>query len=237
VSYPATIHIRVYGEPQPFPKKDVAIVKGRLIPVDHDYRTRKNPLTGKTEKHHRGYKRQWMALVSQTVASYMLQHDIPIFPQHHPLALGCLFFLPKPKRCKLRLPSQRPDQDNLAYAIRNAIKGVLCHDDDQFVWTAQPDGELWAAEEEPPGVLLTIIDLERDDSMTRYAGGGMNTDSGSVETCTNSGSPDRSVMTKYARGCRVTVGPPLQPRRWTHRRGELIAETKANGISPSAAAK
>jgi len=169
------IRIRVVGEPQPFPKKEVMQFGNRLIPTDRDYRTRKNPHTGKVEKYDRGYKRRWMELCRTTALAVMEAHGKRPFPKNHPVAMGCLFFLTRSPTCKLLTPSQAPDQDNLEYAIRNALKrtpskrgrdglypkGVCFYDDDQIVWRALPDGMLWAQSGNPPGVLITIYDFEQ----------------------------------------------------------------------------
>lgn len=171
------IQIRVYGEPQPFPKTHTAEIerpgqKSLLVPVATDYRVRKNPFTGKPEKYDRGYKRRWMKLVTETVDRFMFDQNIQPFPKNHPVAMSCLFFLTKAPSCKLLYPSQIPDEDNLVYAVRNALKrtqskkgrpgrypkGVLYYEDDQIIWRVGPEGKLWATEKEPPGVLITVQD-------------------------------------------------------------------------------
>lgn len=171
------IQIRVFGQAQPFPKTHTAKIKRPgmdpiLRPVDTDYRTRTNPHTGKVEKYDRGYKRKWMTLVTKTVDEYMFEHDLTPFPKNHPIAMGCLFFLTKAPRCKLIYPSQVPDEDNFLYAVRNALKrtpekkgkpgrypqGVLFYDDDQIVWHVGPEGKVWATNNNPPGVLITVQD-------------------------------------------------------------------------------
>lgn len=171
------LQIRVYGEPQPFPKTHTAAIErpgqmARLVPVATDYRTRTNPHTGKKEKYDRGYKRRWMKLVTETVDRYMFDHNFEPFPMNHPIAMSCLFFLTKAPRCKLLYPSQTPDEDNLIYAVRNALKrtpakkgkpgrypnGVLFYDDDQIIWRVGAEGKVWATEDNSPGVLITVQD-------------------------------------------------------------------------------
>lgn len=168
------IQIRVFGDPQPFPKKDIGILdrpgmKPRLVPVDKDYRTHKDPLTGKIKKFDKGYKRKWMRDIQDTVDKYMFDNNLKPFPKNHPVAMGLLFYLPKSKSCKLEFPSQAPDLDNLDYAVWNALKrtpkkkgregkypeGILFYDDDQIIRRMPLDGKLWANETELPGVLLT----------------------------------------------------------------------------------
>ncbi len=81
-----------------------------------------------------------------------------MFPQNHPVAMGCVFYVTKSPSCKLLLPSQKPDWDNYEYAIRNALIGVCYHDDNQPTWRLLPDGVLWATADDPPGVMVQIAD-------------------------------------------------------------------------------
>jgi hypothetical protein len=137
------IRIRVYGKPEPFAK----LLRGKYSNI-----FARDP---------GGRKKAWMKLVAMTGLVYMRGYGLEPFPQHHSVAMGCLIFLPKARSCKLPYPSQRPDLDNLKYAIWNALKGVAYYDDDQVIYTAQPDGEVWATPDEPPGVLITMFDYER----------------------------------------------------------------------------
>jgi hypothetical protein len=71
----------------------------------------------------------------------------------------------------------------LIYAIRNALKrtkvkkgkpgpypdGVLFWDDDQVVWRAGSEGMVWATEQHPPGVLITVQSaLELKDKIEKW---------------------------------------------------------------------
>lgn len=179
MSQDGLIQIRVFGDPQPFPKKDIGILKRpgmepRLVPVDKDYRTQTDPLTRKVKKYDKGYKRAWMAHVAETVDKYMFDNNLKPFPKNHPVAMGLLFYLPKSKSCKLEFPSQAPDLDNLDYAVWNALKrtpkkkgrdgkypnGILFYDDDQIITRLAPSGKNWASENDPPGVLISVLDIE-----------------------------------------------------------------------------
>lgn len=168
------LQIRVFGEPQPFPKKDVAIQGNRLVPVDKDYRERKDPITGEKKKYDRGYKRRWMKHVRDIVGKAMITHRLEPFPENHPVAMGCQFYLRRAKSNKLIYPSQKPDEDNFLRAIRDALQrhpideyandrfaltGVLYYDDCQVVSQLLPAGKEWATEDEPPGVLITVQDM------------------------------------------------------------------------------
>lgn len=164
------IRIRVYGAPQVFPKKTVSARGGKVLVVDTDKRSRTHPITKETTYYDHGYKRRWMDHVRKTVLAFMARTSMDQFPANHPIAMGCIFYIEKAKACKLWIPSQIPDMDNLTYAIWNALgntrtnktlgkypEGVLYYDDSQIVWRL-PEGEVWATEQEPPGVLISVCD-------------------------------------------------------------------------------
>lgn len=170
------IQIRIFGVPEPMSKKQVG--RRRLkdgsfqvtVPFDQDYRIRKNPITGKVERWDQGYKKRWVRFVQATVLEFMRAQGLKPFPKNHPIAMGVLLFMPKAKSNKLLMPSIAPDFDNMKYPIWNGLKrtpkkkgrpglypeGILFYEDDQIVWTLQPDGMVWATESCPPGVLITV---------------------------------------------------------------------------------
>ena len=52
--------------------------------------------------------------------------------------MNLTFILPRPASAKKRLyPNVKPDRDNLAYAVENALKGVLYEDDAMVVESRQ----------------------------------------------------------------------------------------------------
>lgn len=65
----------------------------------------------------------------------------PKEPLQGPIYLGMIFYLPIPKatskaRCehmrnRILLPVSKPDVDNLAYLVTNALKTIVYHDDSQ----------------------------------------------------------------------------------------------------------
>jgi Holliday junction resolvase RusA-like endonuclease len=57
----------------------------------------------------------------------------PESPLTCPLAVAMVFYLPRPQRCKREYPSVRPDIDNYAKAILDALNGVMWADDGQIV--------------------------------------------------------------------------------------------------------
>ena len=78
-----------------------------------------------------------------------------LYPKNLPLIVGCVFYLPKPKRNKVPFPMVG-DLDNYRYPIWNALKGgVVYHDDNQIVWERE-GGKLWANADNPPGVVVWI---------------------------------------------------------------------------------
>lgn len=174
--------IRVFGDPRPWPKKLAGSFERGGKTIHHtytdDFRTKRvTQLDGsiKTVQYDRGYKMRWFHHVRDNVLTWMEQNDRQPFAANHPIALGCLFFRRKARTSKFVYPTTPPDFDNLDYGITNILKrtpdikagkipgpypdGVAFYDDDQIIWTANPDGVLWATQSNPPGVLITIIDL------------------------------------------------------------------------------
>lgn len=187
--------IRVYGEPRPWPKKLSRPPfkrggKDIYRTFTDDFRTKqvKQP-DGSTKRKtwDHGYKMRWFGHVRDCVRVWMEQNDRQPFQQHHPIALGCLFFVTKAKSSKLVYPTSTPDKDNLRYGIPNMLKrtpdikagkipgaypeGVAFYDDSQDIWTANPDGILWATQSSPLGVLITIIDLLDHPDMLEWGRG------------------------------------------------------------------
>jgi len=147
-----------------------------------------NPITRKVEKYDKGYKKRWVRFVQAGVLEFMRSRGLRPFPKNHPIAMGVLVFMPKAKSNKLLMPSISPDLDNMKYPIPNALKrttkkkgrpgpypdGILFYEDDQIVWTLQPDGMLWATESCPPGVLITVQSaLLMKDKILQYSNQGI----------------------------------------------------------------
>ena len=171
--------IRVFGEPQPDPKKELFFVNGRTIPGDRDYKTRTNPLNGKKEKYDRGYMKRWEKHVQQTVLAYMAKYSLEPFGKDHPIMFSVWIFKTQPKSNKLPYPSQKPDYSNFAYYIENALKrspkkrdkitkklidgkfpeGIAYRDDDQVLGPGEPCYELWATASHPPGAIIIVQDV------------------------------------------------------------------------------
>ena len=137
-----TIKFFVHGEPQPFPKK------------------RTNRKTGMIYSHDpKGVKRAWMDCVSG-VAWDHLENSGDTHALYYgldadtPVRLILEFYRTKPKSNKDQYPHKKPDLDNLAYAVANAVNGVCYHDDSRII--EQRQIKLWADDEHPPGVQVII---------------------------------------------------------------------------------
>lgn len=57
----------------------------------------------------------------------------PTQPMHGALQLSIRFIMPSPKKCKHAFPVSRPDLDNLAKAVMDAMNGRFYVDDSQIV--------------------------------------------------------------------------------------------------------
>jgi Holliday junction resolvase RusA-like endonuclease len=100
----------VKGEPVAKPRPRVVTQEGRT----HAY----------TPKH----AKEW----EETVQWFAAQHR-PATPLDGPLAVALIFYLPRPKTVKRPRPSVRPDIDNYAKAVMDALNGVMWKDDGQIV--------------------------------------------------------------------------------------------------------
>ena len=107
------IQFRVIGEPQPFPKKQI---------------NRKTGMVYARDPH--GHKYGWMQAVRLTCQTAMKEIDHKIYPEDAPVSLKVTFYRTRPKSCKrMPRPFTKPDVDNLAYAVTNALNGVAYWDD------------------------------------------------------------------------------------------------------------
>lgn len=64
------------------------------------------------------------------------------------------FYMPRPKTVIRKYPTPKPDLDKLQRAVFDSLTGVCYHDDCQVI-SVQAQ-KLYADEEHPPGVELTI---------------------------------------------------------------------------------
>lgn len=73
---------------------------------------------------------------------WQIRHTAPKVPLTCPVETTFTFFVPMPKTSKIRmrqmlnriiLPSKKPDLDNLAYLVTNALKGIVYEDDNQII--------------------------------------------------------------------------------------------------------
>jgi len=116
---------KVPGIPQPWPKKTLAPKRGggmRMVPTD-----------ARKVKGVRVYgtKQRWIEAVRLFAALAMRGRDL-LGPDVAVVA-SYEFYLPKPKRPKYKYMVTTPDLDNLAYAVTNALRGIVYRDDCQVV--------------------------------------------------------------------------------------------------------
>lgn len=138
-----TIQFRVDGEPQPFPKKRSSRKTGMIYTHDPG-----------------GAKRGWMQAVAHFGELAMRAAGlVQAFGPGDPIAMHCVFYRTKPTSCPKRItrPITKPDLDNYAYSISNALIGVCYHDDSRVV--AQLIEKRFADKEHPAGVEVEIISL------------------------------------------------------------------------------
>lgn len=151
-----TYQFFVAGEPQPYPKKTSSYRKGAKIYFDDK--------TGK--------KSGWMHEISRQVWYALDKPNGPIVGCDVPLSMCAIFRVTRPtskpsKRMikvvvdgvtkllqKFGFPVWRPDVDNLAYGVTNALTGVIWPDDSQIV--DQHIFKRYADEDHPAGVTIRV---------------------------------------------------------------------------------
>lgn len=180
------IRFRVFGEPREFPKKEIGFNPKTQQPVilQRDFQTRKDPFTKKTIRYNKGYKAAWTKEVQRQVLESMRRLKLEPFPRHHPIAMGCLFFLTPSDSNKRPSPTIAPDLDNYEYAVWNALgrsqkrtdkykqypKGILFYDDSQIVSRLLPCAKLWsnpAVEYARPGLIISVADASPNSIIGR----------------------------------------------------------------------
>ncbi len=170
------IRFRVDWEPEPWPKKEHQVIPGgrdprtgrmkhRVKTFERDYHTRKNPITGKTEKYGRGYiaryKRELIAAAKQAMAGR------PPFPRSVPLFLCAYFWRTRPKSNRSEYPVTAPDADNYGYLIHNVLEGICYQNDAQI--TDPVSRKRWADDDNPPGVLVALGTMTLDYELPQLA--------------------------------------------------------------------
>lgn len=130
-----------------------------------------DPRTGKVIMRHTEGLPEWRRTVAQACARAM-RGRAPV-GKHKPLLLGCEFRFDRPAAGKpgsamaLEWPTLGHDEDKLIRAVRDALTGVVYHDDGQVIGAALADanGRLvalpsfkrWTRAGECPGVLVRIL--------------------------------------------------------------------------------
>jgi len=143
------ILFKVYGIPQPWPKKTLAPKKGggmRMVPTD----VRKV----KGVKVY-GTKQRWIDAVQLSASLAMKGQEVLALKV--PVIVSYEFYLSKPKSAKRKYMTTVPDLDNLAYAVTNALKGIVYEDDSQVV---QMTAVKIYADGLPPHAIIKVSRLE-----------------------------------------------------------------------------
>lgn len=178
---PHHFSIRIYGEPMPDAKKITAKMKTRvpgqfkLVPIKRDFRERM--VNGVKTRVDIGCFSAWTKTVQFQVIQFMRENGLRPFPKDHPIKVGMTVFLTKPPGYKLLVPARDPDWSNYWYAIENCLKhtpkkngrpgmypnGILFWDDAHVLGplgTSDTGDKRWATSDEPPGVLIEVLDMQ-----------------------------------------------------------------------------
>ena len=128
------IEFFVPGDPQPMAKK--LISGNRIYARDPD-----------------GRKKAWADLVRLTA----IEHTDEMIPALTAVKVEFNFYRVKPKSNKTERPVQRPDLDNYAYLVTNALSEVCYADDCQIVESGTR--LQWANYAHPPGVTIRVGEI------------------------------------------------------------------------------
>ena len=130
------LHVRIYGLP---------VAQGR--PRARMFHDRSG--TARVAMYDPATSRDWKRTVQQQV----IDRRPPAPLAEVPLAMDLTFHLPRPQSLPKRITehTKRPDLDNLVKAIKDALRGVIYHDDAQIVRLMA--GKVYS---DSPGVEISI---------------------------------------------------------------------------------
>lgn len=142
--------------PEPFPKKTIVANDswGNRLPYPK--------LVTRERKSKRGKYKAWEKAVIYQAELSMRQQKWTMFEKGTPLAVGMVFWIPRPKSVKIHerpFPVVVPDLDNYKYAVTNILKGVAYNDDDQIVLEL-PSAKFYADKDH--GADLVIAEIKAD---------------------------------------------------------------------------
>ena len=98
----------------------------------------------------KGFKKAWQ----ESIRFHAMQYKDQFIPKPEAVMLLLEFYMPRAKNNKLRDHTIRPDIDNLAYPVTNALKGILFDDDSQIVCLEMY--KQFANENRSPGVIIHV---------------------------------------------------------------------------------
>ncbi len=83
-----------------------------------------------------------------------------------PVVMDLFFYLPRPKSLPKRVKHhvKKPDRDNLAKGVKDALKGVLYRDDSQIM-----DGRICKQYGDPPRVVIGVRMLDQSEDIPQEA--------------------------------------------------------------------
>jgi Holliday junction resolvase RusA-like endonuclease len=106
--------------------------------------------------------------VYKTHLQWQMKHYAPAVPFPGPVEVGYTFYLPIPKSTSKIQQRQmlsgkifhikKPDVDNLAYVVTNAMKGIIYEDDSQIV--RQFSEKYYGAR---PQIVVKVMSLDEDN--------------------------------------------------------------------------
>ena len=101
----------------------------------------------------------WKDTVRWQVIDHKNRKRLTMYAPHVPLGISFTFRFTRPKSVKRKHHTVKPDLDNIIKPIKDALKGVLIHDDSQIVKYGEPE-KIYCAPGEPPGISVTLWEIK-----------------------------------------------------------------------------
>lgn len=101
----------------------------------------------------------WKAMVNAEAQRQAREDGFIMYPAGVALSASFEFFFTRPKSASLKkrpYPAVKPDLDNLIKGVKDALRGVVYHDDAQIVAYEDGTRKYYADELHPPGVVIRI---------------------------------------------------------------------------------
>lgn len=148
------ISFKVLGEPQPWPKKEIKIVRRGADKV----------FANAVDRDPKGLKAAWKQRVQDAAREFMKGRD-PI-PKRAPLCITLVVYRTRAKSNQYRYPVIIPDGDNYFYLVHNVLEGICYVNDSQLC--DYHEYKRWA-HQNPSGVPGVYVFIEEvTDESTRF---------------------------------------------------------------------